>query len=89
MNEDMTFLQRKLFSHLRTREDIVIKKTVGYKDGKIIFLLKKNAENKKWSKVNTVLNLEKVDPSLKPDLSKDSVLTAFGLENCIVPIDME
>ena len=89
MNEDMTFLQRKLFSHLRSKEDIIFKKSVGYKDGKMIFLLKKNATNKKWSKVDTVLNLEKVDPSLKVDLSLDSELTAFGLNDCIVHIDNE
>ena len=39
--------------------------------------------------MDTVLNLEKVDTSLKVDLSIDSVLTEFGLKDCIVPIDIK
>ena len=40
IKEDVKFLQQKLFKYLRTREDIIIKKTISYKDGWIIFLTK-------------------------------------------------
>ena len=57
----------------------------------MIFILLKNesALRNKWSKVENVLNLEKVDPALKADLDNDTVLTNLGLSDCIVTLDME
>ena len=48
MNEDMTPMQRKLFNYLRNKEDIILKKSVGYKDGKIVFLLVANHHHHRW-----------------------------------------
>ena len=42
LNEDMSPLQRSLFAYLRNKEDLIQKKTVGFKDGYILFQTKKN-----------------------------------------------
>ena len=59
LNEDMSPLQRSLFAYLRNKEDLIQKKTVGFKDGYIIFLTKKN-ENKThgWSQIRNALDLD-------------------------------
>ena len=92
MNEDMTALQRSLFNYLRTKEDIVIKKTVGYKDGKIVFLLKKNEHiqsNKKWSYAQSVLDLGKIDPGLEVNLLDADVMKSLGLKECMWTTNLE
>ena len=86
MNEDMTALQRNLFNHLRNKEDIILKKTVGYKDGKIVFLLKKNEHSIskfKWSYVHNVLDLAKIDAELEIDCMNVNVMKSLGLEDCM------
>ena len=89
MNEDMTFLQHKLFTYLRTKVEVIIKKTVSYKDGKINFLTVDNAAQKKWSKVDNVLDLAKIDISLQPNLSDTNVLFELGLKDCKVNITLQ
>ena len=89
MNEDMTFLQHKLFTYLRNKEDVIIKKTVSYKDGKINFLTVNNATQKQWSKVDNVLDLAKIDISLQPNLTDTNVLFELGLKECKVNITLE
>ena len=89
INEDMTFLQQKLFKYLRTREDIIIKKTISYKDGRIIFLIKDNETEKKWSRVDSVLDLATVDPRLEVDINASDVLVTLGMKDCKVNITSE
>ena len=86
INEDMTFLQRKLFKHLRSKENILLKRSVGFKDGRFVFLLKKNETTKHWSKVDNILNLAKVDADLEIDVSDNDTLTGLGLADCIVDV---
>ena len=86
MNEDMTALQRSLFNYLRTKEDIILKKTVGFKDGKIIFLLKRNENSlsrQKWSYAHNILDLAKIDPDLEIDLTNEVMMTSLGLKDCM------
>ena len=89
INEDMTFLQQKLFKYLRTREDIIIKKTISYKDGRIIFLIKDNETEKKWSRVDSVLDLATVDPRFEVDLNASDMLFTLGMKDCKVNITSE
>ena len=89
IDEDMTFLQQKLFKYLRTREDIIIKKTISYKDGRIIFLIKDNETEKKWSRVDSVLDLATVDPRLEVDINASDVLVTLGMKDCKVNITSE
>ena len=86
MNEDMTALQRSLFHYLRNKEDIVIKKTVGYRDGKITFLLKRNESStatNKWSYAHNILDLVKIDDDLKIDLMNAEAMKSQGLHDCM------
>ena len=85
MNEDMTALQRSLFHYLRNKEDIVLKKSVGYKDGKVIFLLKRNesATINKWSYAHSILDLAKIDDQLKIDLLNEEAMKNFGFQDCL------
>ena len=86
MNEDMTALQRSLFHYLRNKEDIVIKKTVGYRDGKITFLLKRNESStatNKWSYAHNILDLVKIDDDLKIDLMNAEAMKSLGLHDCM------
>ena len=89
MNEDMTTLQHKLFKYLRTREDILLKNSVGYRDGKIIFLLKANETSKKWSRIETVLDIAGVDKRLVPDMENEEVTLSLGLKDCSVNLPCE
>ena len=89
MNEDMTGLQRKLFSYLRNREDVVIKKTVSFKDGHIICLLKKNENrNKAWSRISSALDLADLDDNLAVDFSDENTLDSLGLKEALVDINI-
>ena len=90
LNEDMTKLQRNMFSYLRNREDVVIKRTVGFKDGHIIYLLKRNEHvDKGWSKVRNISDLIKLDSNFTDELSNDDFLKAMELLDCKVNIDLE
>ena len=91
MNEDMTPLQRQLFNYLRTKEEIVHKKSVGYKDGKIVFVLVAHTgdERVKWSKVENVLDLAGVDIGLEVDLHDSTILQTLGLKECQVNMASE
>ena len=84
MNEDMTLLQRKLFTYLRSREDIVIKRSVGFRDNNIIFMLKKNeatSNPKIWSKVSSAYDLITID-DMNPNFNDESFLETLGLMDC-------
>ena len=86
MNEDMTALQRSLFNYLRTKEDIILKKTVGFKDGKVIFLLKKNEHStsrQKWSYAHNILDLADIDTDLEVDLTNEGMMSTLGLKDCM------
>ena len=89
INEDMTPLQRKLFYFLRQKEDIVIKKTVAFKDGNIICLLKKNENDKRWSKIESALDLVYLDKELELDIHNHSVLEYLGLDDCEINLNLE
>ena len=87
MNEDMTPMQRKLFNYLRNKEDIIFKKSVGYKDGKIVFLLVANEfsqDRRKWSRAENILDLANINGDLVPDMNSESILENFGLRDCLV-----
>ena len=83
----MTALQRKLFTHLRSKEDIVIKKTVGFRDGYIIYLLEKNRHaTRAWSRAKNALDL--VD-DLAIDYNNNDLLNTLGLGNCTININLD
>ena len=86
LNEDMSPLQRSLFAYLRSKDDIVLKKTVGFRDGHIIYLTKAN-ENKPrgWSRINNVLDLE---GDLEVDLNDSDVLKDLGLADCAIDLTL-
>ena len=86
LNEDMSPLQRSLFAYLRSKDDIVLKKTVGFRDGHIIYLTKAN-ENKPrgWSRINNVLDL---DGELEVDLNDSDVLKDLGLADCAIDLTL-
>ena len=91
MNEDMTPLQRHLFNYLRTKDELIHKKSVGYKDGKIVFVLVAHTgdERVKWSKVENVLDLAGVDIGLQVDLNDSTILQTLGLKECQVNMASE
>ena len=89
INEDMTQLQRNLFYFLRQKEDIVIKKTVGFKDGNVICLLKKNADDKKWSRIETAFDLAALDNDLALDINNKVLMKSLGLEDCVLDLNLE
>ena len=90
MNEDMTSLQRNMFSYLRKKEDIVIKKTVSFKDGHIICLLKKNeGKTRGWSKIRNISDLLALDASFTDELSNNDFLKHMDLLDCKVNINLE
>ena len=85
----MTPLQRSLFYYLRQRDDIVIRKTVGFKDGNVICLLKKNESNKKWSRIENAFDLAGIDNNLELDIHDDSMMKCLGLEDCRINFNLE
>ena len=90
MNEDMTRLQRKLFLYLRSKEEIVIKKTVSFKDGHIICLLKKNERKTRgWSRIHTALDLAELDDDLAVDFADEDILDSLGLKDYYVNINID
>lgn len=91
MNEDMTNLQRKLFNYIRTKEDLIIKRTVGYRDGKIIFVLKENehATSNKWSRVESLFDLERQHMDLTIDFTDESIMESLGMKNHMVKFNLE
>lgn len=87
VNEDMTALQRKLFTYLRSKEDIVIKKTVGFRDGYIIYLLEKNKHaTRGWSRAKSALDLT---DDLAIDYNNNELLNTLGLGNCTININLD
>ena len=85
----MTSLQRSMFSYLRKKDDIVIRKTVGFKDGHIICLLKKNKhKDKGWSKVKDIFDLLELDETFADELSNDDFLRDMHLLECKVDISI-
>ena len=86
MNQDMSHLLRRLFSYLRTRDDILIKKSVSFKDGRIIYLLKRNESGCRWSRASNIFDLEK---DFNIDLMNNALLSFLGLEDCIVNINLD
>ena len=86
INREMSHLLRRLFTYLRTRDDILIKKSVSFKDGHIIYLLKRNESDRRWSRANTIFDLE-MDFNI--NLVDETLLTFLGLENCIVKINLD
>ena len=89
INEDMTNLQRKLFSYLRSKDEVVIKKTVSFKDGHIICLLKKNEERTRgWSRVHTALDLAELDENLAVDFTDEDTMESLGLKEYFVNINI-
>ena len=85
----MTSLQRSMFSYLRKKDDIVIRKTVGFKDGHIICLLKKNEhKDKGWSKVKDIFDLLELDETFADELSNDDFLRDMHLLECKVDISI-
>ena len=89
LNEDMTVLQRKLFTYLRNKDPVVIKKSVGFRDGHIIFVLEKNkSKERAWSRINTVKDLQGLDDDLDIDLSNDDLLETLGLTSCKMDIKL-
>ena len=87
LNEDMSPLQRSLFAYLRKKEDLILKKTVGFKDGYIIFLTKQNEHKTRgWSRVRNVLDLE---GDLLVDFSDTEVLKDLGLEDCAIDLSLD
>ena len=89
LNEDMTPLQRKLFYFLRQKEDIIIKKTVAFKDGNIICLLKKNENEKRWSRVESALDLTHLDKELELDVHNHSMMECLGLDDCEINLSTD
>ena len=86
INEDMTLLQRKLFNYLRTKEDILLKKSVGFRDGRIVFILKKNINgtDKQWSRIENATDLNIVTHGIEMDYNDQGLLETLGLQDCKV-----
>ena len=77
-----------LFFYLRQKEDIVIKKTVAFKDGNIICLLKKHESEKRWSRVESALDLVHLDKELELDIHNHSMMEYLGLDDCEININL-
>ena len=87
LNEDMSPMQRSLFSYLRNKDDLILKKTVGFKDGYIIFLTKANEHKTRgWSRIRNVFDL---DGDLKVDFSDIEVLKDLGLADCAIDLSLD
>ena len=81
--------QRKLFFFLRTKEETIFKKTVAYRDGRIIFLLIENETNKQWSRADSIFDLINIHSELEIDFSDAATLDNLGLKDCKVDIDLD